>query len=157
MHLYPFLACFIELVFPFNFSFYIIIHPRRFLSWNVTSLFGVTFENIIITVSLKTDTYLWILLSLSILLHNQYWNWVCKVKSDGGGLNERMGGQHYELVSLVGQWILRQCTTMVEAVGEWLWHKLVKPMQSCKGFELCDFSCCFIFSLPDWKSRITIA
>ena len=61
-----FSICFIELVFPFNFTFYIIIYPQGSLSSNVTSLFRVKFENIFINVSLKTYTCLSILLLLNI-------------------------------------------------------------------------------------------
>ena len=59
----------IEFIFPFNFNFYKIIHSRGSLSWNIASLFGVKFEHIFISVSLKIDNCLWTISLLSITSH----------------------------------------------------------------------------------------
>ena len=59
----------IEFIFPFNFNFYKIIHSRGSLSSNIASLFGVKFENIFISVSLKIDNCLWTISLFSITSH----------------------------------------------------------------------------------------
>ena len=54
------------LIFSFNFTFYKIIYSRGLPIIKCNKLFGVKFENIFISISLKRDTCLWTLLLLNI-------------------------------------------------------------------------------------------
>ena len=110
-----------------------------YLSSNVTSLFGVKFENIFTENRyLFTNTFVIehcfpinrlneffnIFNICSIVVPNQVliWRWIfnTEIKFDDGSLNVMKDGHHYQLLNLVGQWILNQFRRKFVVVNEWV-------------------------------------